>query len=105
MVSMAGLKYPIHVIRDQMASTLDLLVHIARMTGGRRKIVSIAEVSGMEGEVILMQDLFTFDYNTVEDSSTPGKLVATGITPNFTDQLKDHGVDLSSEHFRLPWGK
>ena len=52
-----------------------------------------------------MQDLFAFDYNTSEDSSSPGRLVATGITPNFTDQLKDHGVELSTEHFRLPWGK
>ena len=60
MVSMAGLKYPVHVIRDQMAATLDLLIHVGRLTGGRRKVVSISEVTGIEGDVMLIQDLFLF---------------------------------------------
>src|SRR5678815_3081911 len=58
MVSMAGIQYPVHVIRDQMASTLDLIVQVSRMTGGRRKIMTIAELTGLEREVVLMQDIF-----------------------------------------------
>ena len=105
MVLMAGMDLPVRVIREQIVSAIQLVVQQARMRDGSRHIIQISEITGLEGDTVLMQDLFTFDYNTAEDSSTPGKLVATGITPNFTDQLKDHGVDLSSEHFRLPWGK
>ena len=51
-----------------------------------------------------MQDLFAFDYGAADEGAM-GKLMPTGITPNFTDKLKDHGVELSSEYFRLPWGR
>ena len=60
MVSMAGLNYPVAAIRQQTASALDVLVQLGRMTGGRRKILNIAEVTGMEENVISMQEIFTF---------------------------------------------
>ncbi len=105
MVLMAGMDLPVRVIREQIVSAIQLVVQQARLRDGSRHIIQISEITGLEGDTVLMQDLFAFDYNTGDDSSSPGKLVATGITPNFTDQLKDHGVDLSPEHFRLPWGK
>jgi pilus assembly protein CpaF len=101
MVSMAGLKYPIHVIRDQMASTLDLLVHIARMTGGRRKIVSIAEVSGMEGEVILMQDLFRFKQEGIDSQGhAKGYFEACDIRPQMLERMREEGLSLPASVFQ-----
>jgi pilus assembly protein CpaF len=105
MVLMAGMDLPVRVIREQVVSAIQLVVQQARLRDGSRHIVQISEITGLEGDTVLMQDLFAFDYNNAEDSTSPGRLVATGITPNFTDQLKDHGVELSPEHFRLPWGK
>ena len=104
MVLMAGMDLPVRVIREQVASAIHLVVQQARLRDGSRHIVQISEITGLEGDTVLMQDLFAFDYKTSEDASSPGRLVATGITPNFTDQLADHGVELSSEHFRLPRG-
>jgi len=105
MVLMAGMDLPVRVIREQIASAMNIVVQIARLRDGSRHVTHISEITGQEGETILMQDLFAFDYNAAEDSNAMGKLVATGITPNFTDKLKDHGVELSSDHFRLPWGR
>jgi pilus assembly protein CpaF len=101
MVSMAGLKYPVHVIRDQMASTLDLIVHIARMTGGRRKIVSISEVSGMEGEVILMQDLFQFKQEGIDkEGHARGRFEACDVRPQMLDRMREEGVSLPPSVFQ-----
>jgi pilus assembly protein CpaF len=105
MVLMAGMDLPVRVIREQIASAMNLVVQIARLRDGSRHVTQISEITGQEGDTILMQDLFAFDFGATDDGSTPGKLVPTGITPNFTDKLKDHGVDLSSEYFRLPWGR
>ena len=105
MVLMAGMDLPVRVIREQLASAMNIVVQIARLRDGSRHVTHISEITGQEGETILMQDLFTFDYNAAEDSNAMGKLVATGITPNFTDKLKDLGVELSPDHFRLQWGR
>jgi pilus assembly protein CpaF len=101
MVSMAGLKYPVHVIRDQMASTLDLLVHVARMTGGRRKILSVSEVTGMEGEVILMQDLFRFRQEGIDASGhARGHFEACDIRPQMLERMRAEGVTLPASVFQ-----
>ena len=105
MVLMAGMDLPVRVIREQVASAIHLVVQQARLRDGSRHVVQISEITGLEGDTVLMQDLFAFDYKNAEDSGSPGRLLPTGITPNFTDQLADHGVELSSEHFRVPWGK
>ena len=101
MVSMAGLKYPVHVLRDQMASTLDLLVHVARMTGGRRKIVSISEVTGMEGEVILMQDLFRFRQEGIDGAGhARGHFEACDVRPQMLERMRAEGVSLPASVFQ-----
>jgi pilus assembly protein CpaF len=105
MVLMAGMDLPVRVIREQVSSAIQLVVQQSRMRDGSRHITQISEITGQEGETILMQDLFAYEYSTAENSSVPGRLVPTGITPTFTDRLHDHGVDLTSEHFRPQWGK
>ena len=105
MVLMAGMELPVRVIREQVASAMNLIVQIARLRDGSRHVTHISEITGQEGDTILMQDLFAFEYGAGDEGGAMGKLMPTGITPNFTDKLKDHGVELSSEYFRLPWGK
>ena len=105
MVLMAGMELPVRVIREQIASAMNVVVQIARLRDGSRHITHISEITGMEGETILMQDLFAFDYNVRDEGGGLGRLVPTGITPHFTDQLADHGVELSSEYFRVPRGR
>src|SRR5690606_31064457 len=90
MVNMAGFSYPIHVIRDQMASTLDLIVQVARLTGGRRKIVTIAEVTGMERDVVLIQDLFVFRQEGIDaDGHARGTSEACGVRPKIMSRFEE----------------
>ena len=88
MVLMAGMDLPVRVIREQVASAINLVVQQARMRDGSRHVTQIAEITGLEGDTILMQDLFAFEYNTDPAASGPGRLVPTGITPPFMDQLR-----------------
>ena len=96
MVLMAGVDLPVRAIREQVAGALDLIVQQARLKDGSRRIVAIAEVVGMEGEVITLQDLFTFDYSAGRDEAGRfrGQLVSTGLRPKFTQDLQDLGVEL-----------
>ena len=88
-------------IRDQVASAIDLVVQQARMRDGSRRIVAISEVEGMEGDVITLQDLFTFDYGAGRDETGRfrGGLISTGLRPKFTETLHDQGIDLPSSMF------
>ncbi len=96
MVLMAGVDLPVRAIREQVAGALDLIVQQARLKDGSRRIVAISEVVGMEGEVITLQDLFTFDYSAGRDEAGRfrGQLVSTGLRPKFTQDLQDLGVEL-----------
>jgi pilus assembly protein CpaF len=105
MVLMAGMDLPVRVIREQLASAMDVVVQIARLRDGSRHITHISEITGQEGETILMQDLFTFEYGEGSEGGSMGRLVPTGITPNFADKLAEHGVELAPEHFRVPWSR
>ena len=101
MVLMAGMELPVRAIRDQVASAIDLVVQQARMRDGSRRIVAISEVEGMEGDVITLQDLFTFDYAAGRDENGRfrGGLVSTGLRPKFTEALHDQGIDLPTSMF------
>jgi pilus assembly protein CpaF len=87
MVLMAGFDLPSRAIREQIASALNLVVHIERLRDGRRVVAKVTEVLGMEGDVITMQDVFTYDWNEKA-------LVPTGIRPSFERRLHDHGISL-----------
>ena len=84
MVMMAGFELPIRAIREQIASALDIIVQIARMRDGTRRVVAVSEVVGMEGETITMQDLYLYDYDANE-------LVSTGIRAVCAEELESHG--------------
>jgi pilus assembly protein CpaF len=94
MVLMAGIDLPTRAIREQAASALDVIVHQARLRDGSRRITHITEVTGMESDVITLQDLFTFDFHAGIDESGRyrGGLRATGIRPQFLQKFADEGI-------------
>ncbi len=101
MVSMAGLNYPIEAVRQQMSSALNLLVHANRLTGGHRKIVNIAEITGMEGETICLQDLFRYTQTGVDEQGRAcGQFEACGVRPQLLDKLQAEGVSMPQDLFR-----
>jgi pilus assembly protein CpaF len=99
---MAGYDLPVRAIREQMASALDLIVHLSRLRDGTRRITHITEVQGMEGDVITLQDIFLFDYGMGidEHGRFQGHLKATGVRPKFTEKLADLGIRLGPEVFQ-----
>ena len=100
MVSMTGINFPTKVMREQIASAIDVVVQIARHEDGKRRVVSIQEVNGMEGDVITMSELFRFDRKGVgEDGSVRGELSATGIVPGFHQSLQAKAIDLPIKLF------
>jgi pilus assembly protein CpaF len=95
MVSMAGLNFPIAAIRQQMASAIDLVVHASRVTGGRRKVVSITEVTGMEGDVLCVQDIFRWRQTGVgPDGNATGVFEGCGVRPRVLDRIQAEGIEL-----------
>jgi pilus assembly protein CpaF len=103
MVLMAGVDLPVRAIREQIASAVDLIVHQARLKDGTRKIVAITEVQGMEGDVIVMQDVFTFEQTGIIDGKIQGRLKATGIRPKFVEQFEQQGIHLPNGIFGFPF--
>jgi pilus assembly protein CpaF len=83
-------------MRQQVSSALDAIIHTARLPDGTRKVTSVSEIAGMEGDTIMLQDIFTFQREGVEaDGTVHGRFVATGIRPRFAERLKSssHGID------------
>jgi len=101
MVLMAGMDLPVRAIREQVASAIDLIVHITRMRDGTRRVTHVSEVNGMEGEVITLTDLYKFDYSAGIDENGffRGAAVPTGLRAHFADRLHDHGIELPSSVF------
>jgi pilus assembly protein CpaF len=94
MVLMAGVDLPLRAIREQVASAVDLIVQQSRLKDGTRKIVNITEVQGMEGDVIVMQDVFVFEQTGVIDGKIQGRLKPTGIRPKFAEKFEQQGISL-----------
>jgi pilus assembly protein CpaF len=87
-------------IRSQIASALDIVVQLTRLSDGRRKVTSVAEVTGMEGDIIQMQEIFTFRRTGTDgDGKVLGHFEATGIRPRFLDDLKAMGVEFPGKYF------
>src|SRR5438477_911579 len=101
MVLMAGMDLPVRAIREQMASAIDLIVHLTRLRDGTRRVTHVSEVQGMEGDVIVLQDLFLFDFGMGVDDTGRflGHLKSTGIRPKFGERLADNGIRLRPEMF------
>ena len=97
---MAGLPFPVKVIRQQMSSALNMVVHLARLTGGKRRLTSISEVAGMEGDVICLQDIFMFRQSGVsKDGVATGQFEACGVRPRLLERLASEGFDLPGRLF------
>jgi pilus assembly protein CpaF len=103
MILTAGFDLPLRAIREQVSSALHLMVHVARLGDGSRRIVEIVEVQGMEGDTILTQGLFEFDYSMGIDEKGHflGHLKPTGIRPSFAHQLEFKGIMLPAETFKF----
>ncbi|WP_157263421.1 CpaF family protein [Azohydromonas aeria] len=100
MLAMAGLNAPPRVARAQIASAIGVVVQANRLSDGRRKVTSIAEVTGMEGEMVTMQEIFVFKQTGVaEDGSVKGHFQACGVRPRFMDRLKARGLVLPDDLF------
>ncbi len=99
MVLMSGIDLPSRAIREQVASALDLIVHIHRFRDGTRRITHVTEVVGMEGDVITMSEIYAFDHRAGIDANgvTLGRIHPTGVRPMFTDRLVEAGIDLPAE--------
>jgi len=96
---MSGLELPLRVIREQIASAVDVIVQQARLTDGSRKVTHITEVAGMEGDTIVMTDLFKFEQTDMEGEKILGELKSTGIRPMFSARLIAAGFELSPKMF------
>jgi pilus assembly protein CpaF len=101
MCLMAGMDLPIRAIREQMASAVDLICQQERMRDGTRKVTTITEVSGMEGDVITMTDLFVFEQTGTENGRIMGRMRPTGLRPKFMDKIEAAGIHLPPSIFGI----
>ena len=101
MIGMSGIDVPARSARAQISSAIHVVVQVARLSDGRRKIVSLSELSGMEGDVITMQEIFRYRQTGISaDGIVQGRFEATGIRPRFLEQVMAHGVTLAPDLFR-----
>ncbi len=100
MIGMAGLNLPPKAMRQQISSALTAVIHITRLSDGKRKVTSLQEITGMEGDIVTMQEIFTFEQTGVApDGTVRGHFRATGIRPKFIDRLRVHGVTVPEDLF------
>jgi pilus assembly protein CpaF len=100
MVAMAGLDMPQRSVRSQIASAIDVVIQLSRLSDGRRKLVSLQEITGMEGEIVTMQEIFTFERQGIDsERNVLGEIVPTGVRPKFAEKLKLSGYPLAANLF------
>jgi pilus assembly protein CpaF len=101
MVLMSGLELPVRAIREQVTSAIDLLVHVARLRDGSRRVVQVSEVQGMEGDTVVLEEIFSFDYSMGIDAEGRfrGRIKPTGIRPKCALRLEDLGIKLPGDTF------
>lgn len=100
MVLMAGMDLPERAIREQISSAINVVIHLSRLSDGSRKIVSISEITGMEGNTIVMQDIFRYEKRGIgQDGKVIGEFVPTGVRPWFMEKFKVSGFDIPTHYF------
>ncbi|HEU0072748.1 MAG TPA: CpaF family protein [Dehalococcoidia bacterium] len=100
MIMMSGFDMPVPVIREQMASALDVIIHLNRLLDGSRKVVQVSEVAGLEGSTVTLQDIFVYHQGGIDaEGRVLGSFRPTGIRPAFTDRLKSFGIELDEDIF------
>ncbi|NRB38768.1 MAG: CpaF family protein [Pseudomonadales bacterium] len=102
LVTMSGIDFPIKTIRKQISSAIHIVVQVQRLEDGQRKVVSIQEINGMEGDIITMSEIFKFERRGMDEKRVLGCFVATGIVPGCFDALRQRGIDISTDMFDLP---
>jgi pilus assembly protein CpaF len=106
MVSMTGITFPIRALRAQIASAINIVIQVQRGDDGRRRVTSVQEISGMEGDIITMSEIFTFRRTGVDaEGNVQGRLEATGVVPAFHQRVAVRGIDLPISAFALPDGR
>jgi len=101
MCLMAGMDLPVRAIREQVSSAIDLIAQQERMRDGTRKVTYISEVSGMEGDIITMTDIFTFEQTGMDAGKVVGRLRPTGLRPKFMDKIEEAGINLPPSIFGI----
>jgi pilus assembly protein CpaF len=102
MVLFAGVDLPLRAAREQISSSVDLIVHQDRLKDGSRKITNITEVQGMEGDVIVLQDVFIYEQTGISEGKVQGYLRPTGVRPRFAEKFEAHGIHLPPRLFGGP---
>jgi len=106
MVSMAGISFPMRALRAQMASAINVVIQVARDEDGKRRLVSLQEINGMEGDIITMSEIFAFERRGVDaNGNVLGELKATGVVPAFQRRLAGRGIELPMSLFSVPQDK
>ncbi|MEM7231758.1 MAG: CpaF family protein [Planctomycetota bacterium] len=104
MVLMSGLELPSRAIREQIQSAIDLIVHVRRYEDGVRRVENVSEVAGMEGDTILLNEIFNFERRGVDAGRVLGSHQPSGVVPRFVDDLRARGLEISTEMFRRAGG-
>jgi len=99
MVLMAGMELPLKAIREQVASSVEMIIHLERMKDGTRRIVKVSEVQGMESDTIVMQDIFVFNQIGIENGVVQGSLKPTGLRPQFMHKMKENSIEIPDSIF------
>jgi pilus assembly protein CpaF len=100
MIAMAGFDIPLRALRQQVAAAIQVIVQAKRLVGGKRKVISVSEITGMEGDQIQMHDIFTFEQTGVDcNGQAEGRFVATGIRPRCLERIEHRGIGLPSDLF------
>jgi pilus assembly protein CpaF len=100
MVLMAGLDLPHRAIREQIASAVDVIIHQERLFDGTRKVTHVSEVQGMEGDVIILQDIFRFEQGAIVRGKVQGEMRGTGVRPKFELKMARNGVKMPDALFQ-----
>jgi pilus assembly protein CpaF len=99
MVMMAGLELPLRAIREQVASAVQLIIHIERLRDGTRRVVQVSEVQGMEADTILLQDIFVFVQTGLLNGRVMGSIRSTGLRPKFAEKFAVNNIELPAAIF------
>ena len=104
MVLMAGMDLPLKAIREQVASSIELVIHMERLKDGTRRVVQVSEVQGMESDTIVMQDIFVFHQTGIKNGVVQGSLKPTGLRPRFLEKLVANSIEFADNIFEVPRG-
>jgi len=100
MIMMTGVQFPLHSMRQQLASAIDVVIQLERMADGKRRMVSLQEITGMERDIVTMQEIFSFQREGIDEhGGVIGHFEASGVRPKFADRLRAFGVELPSDLF------